>query len=190
MGIETGDITTASAVSNFQNLITIPVNGIAGKWTSTNHPGGIAVPGYPTLSNSVPTPIASALLAGDTMTGAPVAGTLGSGNISLAVLTSVFVSAASTLSQARNATLNKFYQVGVTQNLYSSVTNVAHLTTTYAKTTGWPTLSTGDIDSTAFDVYVSALQTAVSDWRNATVTFTEYWCHSNCHASHSSRGRR
>jgi hypothetical protein len=183
------DITAASAVSNFQTLIRDPVNNISGKWTSSSHPGGVAITGYPTLSSATPSTLASALLAGDQITTAPIASSIPAGDLNLATFRNILLNAASVLGQCRYATLNKYYGSGASWIFYNTQSNYAHLNSSYALAISTPYTS-GDVSASVLDNYVLTLQTAVTNWRNTTVTFAEYWCHSNCHSNHSSRGRR
>lgn len=47
------------------------------------------------------------------------------------------------------------------------------------------TISTAELNA-----FVDTLTTTITNWRNTTLSYTEYYCHSSCHSNHDSRSRR
>lgn len=154
-----------------------------------------AVAGTPIIESTTPAPLTGALLAGNTVSSSPVAGDIAFGNLSLGAVATLLQNTAIVLSRARLVRLIKQYRstLGgyVPMVTAYDTTNHAHLTAAYQlSSTGVTSPSVGDVDASVFNTFVTNLQSAVTSHRNTLVTFTETWCHSSCHSSHSSRSRR
>lgn len=185
------DLTRNDVASAFKTQITDVVNALS-KWHSGSNPGGANAPLSGSVSSYSPAPLTSSLLASTTVTTSPTAAELVVGDASLAAVNTLLRNTAIVCSRARMVRLMKYYNntnAGTNSLLYDQ-TNLAHLNSTYQLSSLAPTLAAGDASASAFDTFITNLQTAVTNHRNTTLTFTEQWCHSSCHSSHSSRGRR
>lgn len=182
--------TRADATATFRTQITDPVNAIS-KWHATNNPAGANVP-LGGLSSASPALLSAVLLNTNVVTNSPTTAEFTFSTLSTSALGTLFQNAAIVLSRARNVRLVKYYSDtnSGTNNIFFDQTAVSHLNSAYQLSSTGVTTPTGTVSASAFNTFVSQLQTAVTNHRNATLTFTEQWCHSSCHSSHSSRGRR
>jgi hypothetical protein len=154
---------------------------ITGALSSTNY-GGVA-------------PLTAPLVPPNTVTNAPEASDVPGVDIASAALVSLFQTTAVTLSRVRQYSMVKTYlsPAPVVQLSLTEATRYGYLTAAYQMAPPAVPL-TGDISANtvpgSIDVVVAAIDAAITAHRNTTVAFTETWCHSSCHSSHSSRGRR
>lgn len=155
--------------------------------------------GTPIVQSTTPSPLSSNLLAGNTVTTSPTAAEIALGNLDLSNLATLLQNAAIVCSRARSVRLRKYYNATYiagsptppASTLVYDVTNVAHLSSAWQLgSTGVANPAAGDVDASAFNSFISQLETAVTTHRNTVVNFTEQWCHSSCHTNHSSRNRR
>lgn len=184
------NITRADATATFKTQITDPVNALP-KWHAGSNPGGANVP-LGGLSSASPALLNTVVLNTTTVSLSPIASEVALGNVSAGALGSLLQTTAIVLSRARNVRLQKYYNntVGAGNYIFYDQTNIAHLSPAYQLgATGVPNPS-GNLSASAFNTFVTQLQTAVTNHRNSTILFVEQWCHSSCHSSHSSRGRR
>ncbi len=137
------------------------------------------------------------LKSGQVLTSQPDPVTLSSADVIASAIETTLRVAAVTLSNARKINLTKYYYnttyVPVLWHDYGVV--MAHLSDAYRIALGSvPTsaaVETGqNISAVALDTYVTTLDNTLQAHQNTVVAFTEYWCHSACHSSHSSRNRR
>lgn len=170
-----------STSTTAQNAAPAPLPGIPGGWTQTN-----------TVSSYSPASLNSEMLAGSTVyPAASVIAGLPLGNASYTVLGNLLINTSLVLSRCRNVNLKKYYQDDNSSNLLLfNVTNPAHMASLYQSSSLGVGFGGGDIDASSFNTFVSQLSAAVTAHRNTTLFFTEQWCHTSCHSSHSSRGRR
>jgi hypothetical protein len=188
------DITRAGIVDDFYNAITLPVNSAA-KWHSGSNPGGVIQSGIvagSTVTNYTPSSLQSNLLSGTTVSTSPTAGELAVGDASLGAVNTLLRNTAQVLSRSRNVRLMKYYgtSYGVATLAYDA-TNLAHMSSSWQIAIGSvPSLGGGEVTASAFNTFITNLTNTVTAHRNTTLTFTELWCHSNCHSNHSSRSRR
>lgn len=184
-------ITRAEFTETFRSQVTDPVNAIP-KWHASSNPAGGNVPSG-SFSSASPVLLSSVLLNGPTITSSPVASELaGFTAVSASLAASHLQNTAIILSRARQVRLVKYYNDTVTYGNYVffDQTAVSHLNSSYQLTTTGISNPSGTLSATGFNLFVTQLQNAVTAARNNTLTFTEQWCHTSCHANHSSRGRR
>lgn len=177
------DITRDSAVLYMQQLMRDPINAL-GKWASDNDPTGAA-------SSYSPGPLTPNMLPGQTVSSSPLGSEITSTtDIIRTEVCNVLRNAAVILSRCRNVRLVK------TSYPYSSnffdVTQATHMNAAYQISSGSlpADVPAGDISYATLTAFVDSINTIVTNHRNTTLTFVEYYCHSNCHSNHSSRGRR
>lgn len=164
-----------------QLAVPAPLPGIPGGWTQTNTPSS--------YSPSALTPL---MLPGQQVaSSAAVSAGLTPGPASYTVLLNLLTNTSLTLSRCRLVNLKKYYQDDNSSNLLLfNVTNPAHMISLYQSSSLGVGFASGDIDASLFNSWVSNLSAAITAHRNTTLFFTEQWCHTSCHSSHSSRGRR
>ena len=176
------NITKGDVVSYMQALITQPVNGTR-KWATDNNPTGAA-------TSYSPGPLTNYMYAGQVLTYSPGTSEVSGGTVSLAQTCAVLRNAAQVLSRARNVRLIR------TSYPYSSYfydqTVLTHMNSGYQAAIGdFPANPAyGNATVAAINTFVDGLNGVVAAYRNSTLTFVEYYCHSSCHSNHSSRGRR
>lgn len=184
------NVVRSDAADTFRVQITNPVNAIP-KWHSSNNPAGGNAPNG-SFSSASPALLSSVLLPGDIVTTSPVGGELALGNVSASATGALLQNTAIVLSRARSVRLIKYYNnslAGV-NSVFFDQTAISHLNSAYQLgATGVPNPS-GTLSAGAFNSFVAQLEIAVTNHRNAQLIFTEQWCHSSCHSSHASRGRR
>lgn len=173
-------INRSDVISYFQSQITNPING-TGKWATDNDPSADA------SSYSGSGRLLYQMGAGQVLTYGP-AGEIPAGAVSVSTLSYVLKNAATVLSRARMVRLIK------TSYPYSSYwydsTTLAHMSSAYQTGMGTADLVGGNVSWSQVVAFINSLQGEVTAWRNNTLTFVEYYCHSSCHSNHSSRGRR
>jgi len=197
-------------LNSFKQQITDVVNALT-KTTSVSANGtalgqkpfgsGAPISGSLSSTNYGGTPPLSApLVAPGTVTNSPQASDIAGANIAAATLITLFQNTAVLLSRVRRYSMVKTYlsPAPVIQLSLTEPGRYGYLTTTYqanpATTTPAITTSlaalTGDISAATLNTVIDNVDTAITNHRNTTVAFTETWCHSSCHSSHSSRNRR
>lgn len=186
------DTSRADVTGQFRQQITNPVNTLV-VWHSGSHPGGVPPVAGATLSSSTPGPLGSNLNFGTSIFPTfPATTDLPLGAISVSTLGTLMRNAAVLMSRAREVTLIRQYTTGATPNVVSTQTAIAHMNATWqlGSTASVINPPAGNVSASAYATFINSLQTLVTNHRNTTVTFTETWCHSNCHSNHSSRNRR
>ena len=182
-------IVKSEITTKFRTEITDIINA-TGKWHATSWPSGAPSSGG-TRGSVTPGVLGDNLLPGETVTTAPLDTDIPFGDISLSQFILQLRTAASILSRCRNVRLIKMYQTGSTNATEYDVTAPAHMSSAWEKAAGtFSSIPGGDVSASAVLTFINTLNAEISAHRNSVVTFTENWCHSNCHNNHSSRNRR
>lgn len=190
------------ATNTFNTQITDVVNAIV-KWTNTS--GAYAVIPSPlptrpsgwtqtnTVTGYTPTSLNPQLLPGQMVASSAAINVsiATTANLSVSVLSTLLINSAKALSRCRLVNFKQYYQDDNTSNqLLTNVTDEAHMQAAYQLGSIAATLAGGDVDASLFNTFIGQLSTAVTNHRNTTLFFSEQWCHTSCHSSHSSRSRR
>jgi hypothetical protein len=199
----TKEDTPPGILAQFQTQVTDVVNGLS-KWNigGTNE----FLYNAPVLSFAIDSTNfggSAPLKAGSTVSTEPTASALSDVKVSAedAVfgVETVLRNAVVALSNARQHRLRKYYYNAVyTLILHADYgVQMGHLTDTYRIALGSVPTSpapnvqlNSPVSASTLDAYVTTLDGILTAHRANTVDFNEYWCHSACHSSHSSRNRR
>lgn len=134
---------------------------------------------------------------GLSVTNSPQTTDLPSADIVASTLETALRNATVELSNVRAFTLKKYYTTTSGTTEYATFSATGNLTDAYRLAYGSTPAGAGyniaaaqNVSASNLDSYVTALNNALTAHRGSTVTFNEYWCHSSCHSSHSSRTRR
>lgn len=134
---------------------------------------------------------------GLSVTNSPQTTDLPAANIVASSLETALRNATVELSNVRAFTLKKYYTTTSGTTEYATFSATGNLTDAYRLAYGSTPAASGysigsgqNVSASNLDSYVTALNAALTAHRGSTVTFNEYWCHSSCHSSHSSRTRR
>lgn len=145
------------------------------------------------LSGSVGAPYSST---GIDVTYSPSTASLAA-NIAATALETALRNATAELSNYRAFTLTKRYSTDAGTYVWASFSAYGNLTDAYRIATGSIPLGSPygvaagqQVNAANLDNYVAALGSVLSSHSVSSVAFNEYWCHSSCHSSHSSRTRR
>lgn len=134
---------------------------------------------------------------GLSVTNSPQTTDLPAANIVASSLETALRNATVELSNVRTFTLKKYYTTTSGTTEYATFSATGNLTDAYRLAYGSTPAGAGysiaagqNVSASNLDSYVAALGAALTVHRGSTVAFNEYWCHSSCHSSHSSRTRR
>jgi hypothetical protein len=182
-------------LAQFQSQVTDFVNAQS-KWNlsgTNNFLGNFPLGGYALYSTNFGG--SAPLKAGETISNAPDSTSLPNVKVLASEVETALRNAVVVLSNAREFHLRKYYYNSVwTPVLWADFgVQLGHLTDTYRLALG--SVSTGlatetPVDASDLDGYVTTLDGELTSHRTNTLDFNEYWCHSACHSSHSSRNRR
>jgi hypothetical protein len=108
-------------------------------------------------------------------------------NVTASTITTNFRAYATLLSRIRNVRLLKWFQIqgDIRAQLDYDNTNITNLKGDWAadmSTVSGPA-SENTVSASDLDNFVNALSTAINNNRTNTLTFEEFYCHSNCHGS-------
>lgn len=183
------NINKVEVTTRFRTDVTNIINGYS-KWHSTNWPSSAPSSGG-TRQSATPGVLGDNLLPGAVVTTKPLDTDIPYGDVNLGQFVLQLRTAASILSRCRNVRLIKNFKTGSTNNTEYDQTSLAHMTATWEKAVGtFSNLASGDVSPSAVLAFIAALDAEIAAHRSSTVTFTENWCHSNCHSNHSARNRR
>jgi len=192
-------------LTQFQATITAVVNGLSKIAADTTNPFFYNAPVAGVYSSDdfggvVP------LSSGQSITPSPQTGDIPAGNIVASALVTLFQNTAVALSQVRTYSLVKWYNTGVNvfQVEYASTghavmggspwAGIEYMNFLAAYQMAPPAIVSGpnypNVDASDLDAVVASVFAALTAHANTTVLMNEYWCHTSCHASHSSRARR
>lgn len=173
------NVTKATITEQFASLRNT-VNGYI-VWHSGNHPFN------PGASNDYGSNLPAQGSGSGEATG-DLGSAIGDTNITASTIVSQFRNYSTALSRIRRCRLIRYYNT----NGSNGVTYDDTQTTSTGRTdfqAGMDGVDRSDIASTntitasGIDTFVSNLSTAISNNRNSTLTFQEYYCHSSCHGS-------
>lgn len=185
-------------LQQFQTQVTNVINA-AEKWSADGTDkflSKVPIPGYSISTTNFGG--VDPLKSGQTLTSQPDPGSLTTPTILASAIELALRNASVVLSNARKINLKKYYY----NSAYAPVlwadygVVMAHLSDAYriaigsVPGSGGTVTSGANISATTLDAYVTTLNNTLQAHQNSTVQFTEYWCHSACHSSHSSRNRR
>lgn len=188
--------TATGILAQFQSQVTDFVNAVSTWYTGggtnnflTNYPLGGYYISSTSFGGSAP------LKAGQTVSSEPDASALTDAKVLASAVELALRNAVVSLSNARQFHLRKYYyDFSYALVLWADFgAQIGHLTDAYRIAIGSvPTGLTTDtpVDASSLDAYVTILDNTLSAHRGSTQDFNEYWCHSACHSSHSSRNRR
>lgn len=176
----------------FRTQITDFINSLPKDFSDTYNLFGYTQPYVGYLAGTDYGGVAPLLPSGNLANG-PVAGDIAGANVSAAVLVSAFQNFASILSGARLYQVNKTYLSIFGNSSFNYGPNLGSMTSPYWGSPGSFSVSLSantDINAASIDAVVNSVDAQITGIRNTTLQFNETWCHTSCHSSHSSRGRR
>ncbi len=108
-------------------------------------------------------------------------------NITASTIVSQFKSYSTALSRIRSCRLIQYYNNNGSQQVIYDNTQITSTGRTDFQADMSGVSSTGvssgqAVNASAIDSFVSNLSTAISNNRNSTLIFSEYYCHSSCHS--------
>lgn len=196
--ITKSDVTAGGILVQFQTNVGNVINN-ASKWNTTGTDYFLSK--YPLAGYSLNTTNfggVDPMKAGSFLSSQPDPTSLTTPTILASAIEGALRNACVALSNARKINLTKYYY----DTAYSPVQwaswagQLAHLSDVYrialgaVPTSGGTVAAGANVSASALDAYVTTLNNTLTNHQNTVVNFEEFWCHSACHSSHSSRNRR
>lgn len=182
------DVSKTNVVAMIKAALVDPVNNIVNKWATDNDPTGVATAGYN------PRPLNVDMDAGQVITTRPLTSEITDLNIGRANLIQLMADVAQLMTVVRKVRLLRSNYPYV--DYFIDITNPTRMNSSFAFPTPATLLPasstmTGPLGLAEFQSYLTTLSDQITAWRDTVLTYTELYCHSNCHdACHSNRGRR
>lgn len=196
--ITKSDVAAGGVLAQFQANVTDVINN-ASKWNTTGTDYFLSK--YPLAGyslNSTNFGGVDPMKAGTYLTSQPDTTSLTTPNVLASAIEGALRNACVVLSNARKINLTKYYyNTAYTPVLWAAwAGQLAHLSDAYrialgsVPTSGGTVAAGANVSASTLDAYVTTLNNTLANHQNTVVSFVEYWCHSACHSSHSSRNRR